>query len=662
MAESPARLVPIWLSRLLVAATALFAGLYGARPITTWDFWWHVRSGQEILATRSLPATDSFSHTAGDALWVNHEWLFDVILYPVWIRLGGFPIRIAFGLIAAATILLVAAIARRWTRSDPLTALLTLAFLGLYFGNIQIRPQVLSYPFFLWIFDRYFFRERPPGKGLLAGTAALMIFWANIHAVALLPVIFYVAYLVAESLSPSLSRMISILEAPPASRLGWKAHLVPLGVIFACTFASPNGWRLHEYALKGSSIASTFVNEWQPFYFRYTSNRNLPFEIYATVLAALVLYGLHLLAHAIRRVRLDGAETAMAVTTFYFVITGRRWLWLAIIPMTIALRNGSPLRGILSDLAGSGRVWRPWAAAGATALTSVVLIQPYFAFRPVRQAWETMESGDYLHAYVNSAVVPSGAVNVIREAGLRGNLFNFYGWGGYLLYTLYPQCRVFIDGRAVLFPERVIQDSVAISRRAPNAADLLESYRVDLAVMPPEWTPPERAAGGWVAYFRGRTSAIHGRIGSENLSRIRSYYEARKIEFGPPDGFVEAAAAEADPAWVRAHDVLSEDLMKIVVPLYDKIHGFYAGKPEGEMPLRQRLAENYLKAGLGASAARELRIAYSLDPKDRFTALNLANVEVNLGRREVARRVLLDHLEVDPADEQARALLGRIGP
>jgi tetratricopeptide (TPR) repeat protein len=62
---------------------------------------------------------------------------------------------------------------------------------------------------------------------------------------------------------------------------------------------------------------------------------------------------------------------------------------------------------------------------------------------------------------VNTSQFPVEAAAFIEEEGLRGNMFNQYSWGGYLLWRLAPR-RVFIDGR--------------------NAdPELLEAYRLVLA-------------------------------------------------------------------------------------------------------------------------------------------------------------------------------------
>ena len=44
------------------------------------DFGWHYRSGEYIVA-HGVPAHDTFTYTAPDFPWINHEWLHDVMVY-----------------------------------------------------------------------------------------------------------------------------------------------------------------------------------------------------------------------------------------------------------------------------------------------------------------------------------------------------------------------------------------------------------------------------------------------------------------------------------------------------------------------------------------------------------------------------------------------------
>ncbi len=61
-----------------ISAAVLAAGL---TKIADLDFWWHLKTGQLIVASHSIPRTDVYSITAFGREYVDHEWLFQVIQY-----------------------------------------------------------------------------------------------------------------------------------------------------------------------------------------------------------------------------------------------------------------------------------------------------------------------------------------------------------------------------------------------------------------------------------------------------------------------------------------------------------------------------------------------------------------------------------------------------
>ena len=49
---------------------------------------WHIRDGQHIVITDSLPHTDSFSYTVAGKKWYAWEWLYDLLAWDAFARLG----------------------------------------------------------------------------------------------------------------------------------------------------------------------------------------------------------------------------------------------------------------------------------------------------------------------------------------------------------------------------------------------------------------------------------------------------------------------------------------------------------------------------------------------------------------------------------------------
>src|SRR5262245_40301687 len=71
----------------------VFALLYKlfSVPLSVLDFWWHLKIGQIIATTGSIPRIDLFSFTAAGKPFVVQNWLAEVIFYATY-AFGGFPL------------------------------------------------------------------------------------------------------------------------------------------------------------------------------------------------------------------------------------------------------------------------------------------------------------------------------------------------------------------------------------------------------------------------------------------------------------------------------------------------------------------------------------------------------------------------------------------
>src|ERR1700733_5519008 len=59
---------------------SVLAGPLSNRPLADADIGWHIRTGEQILATHSLPRTDPYSSTMRAQPWFAWEWLYDALL------------------------------------------------------------------------------------------------------------------------------------------------------------------------------------------------------------------------------------------------------------------------------------------------------------------------------------------------------------------------------------------------------------------------------------------------------------------------------------------------------------------------------------------------------------------------------------------------------
>src|SRR5262249_46227228 len=81
---------------------------------------------------------------------------------------------------------------------------------------------------------------------------------------------------------------------------------------------------------------------------------------------------------------------------------------------------------------------------------------------------------------------PEKAADFILEHKLKGRIFNTYGQGGYLIWRLWPDQQVLLDGRAL--NEAVYWDYNRMAMNADNnggksGEELLKEYGIDIIVM-----------------------------------------------------------------------------------------------------------------------------------------------------------------------------------
>ena len=74
---------------------------------------------------------------------------------------------------------------------------------------------------------------------------------------------------------------------------------------------------------------------------------------------------------------------------------------------------------------------------------------------------------------------PQDAVSYMVQHSVNGPMFNEYGWGGYLIWALGPEHKVFIDGRADIYEYGgVLSDYMSITTLKPGSLSVLSKYGV----------------------------------------------------------------------------------------------------------------------------------------------------------------------------------------
>jgi hypothetical protein len=94
----------------IVAAVLVLAFLVASFPAKNSDLWMHLATGREIASGRYQVGTDPFSYNSEGLTWVNHSWLYDLLIYLTYTTFGeqvGGPLLVVLKALAVVGIAVV---------------------------------------------------------------------------------------------------------------------------------------------------------------------------------------------------------------------------------------------------------------------------------------------------------------------------------------------------------------------------------------------------------------------------------------------------------------------------------------------------------------------------------------------------------------------------
>jgi hypothetical protein len=105
---------------------------------------------------------------------------------------------------------------------------------------------------------------------------------------------------------------------------------------------------------------------------------------------------------------------------------------------------------------------------------------------------------------------PAAAVDFIANNNLPQPIFNEYVWGGYLIWRLYPNYRVSMDGRADVYGDDLIDEFLSVHDGEPKWRESLDRRGVRTVLVQPDVPLASllRVDAGWQKVFEDQSSII----------------------------------------------------------------------------------------------------------------------------------------------------------
>jgi hypothetical protein len=535
-----------WHALALVFFTYIF-GISTNFSLNDPDVWWHLKTGQWIVENREIPSEDPFSYTTphplsdGQKHGLRANWLAQVIFYASYSMAGLLGVGFLRGLLIvlpmfAIYLWLVDRGARPWMALCAVSLSSFMLSVELFYAFE--RPQGIS--FFMTLLAIMLLEELKKGRRpALFLTPVLMALWSNMHGGFIVGNVIIALYIFGEAAVWAFRKLRGSAEKPSALFFGGAAAGL------AASGLNPNGYSLSFNYLSG--LASMFfrdvkgtitrqggsgwveevVLEFKPLAYFY-SELFYKWLIYYWLFLGLLF--LVLIAKYIIRRKFDFTEFfTVAFISFFANYYARGLMFSLVVSAFYFGKSLLEMREYLAQKASALAVRLIPAVASLMmlALTSGLLVMlsgsHSWALRPnVTRDWLT-------------PWYPLAAVEFLKAERIEPPMYNFYTWGGFLIWSLYPDYKVFIDGRAL--DDTVNKTADGILKAHPDWRIGLDAYNINFIVTPVIFResghiiPLARALAEdeeWKLVFVGINSAIFVRDVPKNADLVKRYNRDKK--------------------------------------------------------------------------------------------------------------------------------------
>jgi len=484
------------------------------------DLGWHLKVGEEIALTASVPDVNHYNYTfTGN--WVDHEWLSNVLAYAGYSRWGYIFLSVIFALLIVGVLIILNFWARRAYPGMSSFLIMFFQLFGVaaampHFGVRMQESGVLLLALSLLVI--YFYNERRDWR-LLIVLPPLIYLWACLHGSFLVGLAIFFAWAGVKILEKILFRYYKKDWLDFSGALTWREIIIFIGAALlsaAGTLFTPYKLGLYSFLIGYKDrFYQGHIQEW-------LSQFHYPFQypqlLYLALVLLAVFFYIYYSRGRKRYWRLDLWTLGLTLLFVYLSFSSRRHFPLMFVATFVFLIDvfgrllrieaGAPVK------AGGGRtasIWVYWYISVCLLLSALLqLVGTKFISNPF-----TSSRYDY----------PVGAVEYLRTHPQYDSwrLFNDYGWGGYLIWAM-PERRLFIDGRLpqVAYRDKTfLEEYLNFFRKGTDVSRKLAEYDVSLILLPLE--DREIKARPWERVVFG--------LGADNLAAhnyLRDYLVASR--------------------------------------------------------------------------------------------------------------------------------------
>ncbi len=433
----------------------------GKELLNDGDTGYHIRAGEFILDTLSIPRYDIFSYLTPPPQWIAHEWLSEVVMASIHRSFGLTGIVIFFSFLLSFVYYLLFKIIRKYKGNIILAVFIVLLVLCSSVLHWLARPHIFSLVLIViwyYLLDAFQYNHR----NYLYLMPPIMLLWVNLHGGFISGFILNGIYL--------FGNFIKFFFPQEEERASYKKKARILGLTtVACllvTLINPYSYHilLFPFKLVSNKFIMDHVNEFlSP---NFHSVAVMPFKYLLFFMIAIL---------AISRKQLKLIELVLVLVFINMALYSARYIPLfAIIAAPILAKQANLILkqadgGFINffktrsdniaaiDASAKGYLWP---------VTAVLIVAVFTATGRIEYRFDEVKK-------------PVAAVEFLRNVPLKGNMFCEDEFGDYIIYSAYPQYKVFFDGRSDMYGVERLKEYLKVMGFEPGWEKIIEKYNIN---------------------------------------------------------------------------------------------------------------------------------------------------------------------------------------
>lgn len=456
-----------FLTVITTVAVCIFAFFLFTHNKADVDLWGNVGFVKQLPISSEFHRVNTFSFTEPSTPWINHEWGAEYIFHQTYRFFGNPGLLILKAILGFILIGIIYNYMRERCGSAATRVIYLLLIISTLGYGFSTRPHLFTYILIALVlsellrfinnsanphtFHIAYIPYRVPVICLLA--LPLGCLWANLHGAFFIgQIIFLVAFI-----------YVFILRLLSFDTSWHKSIILALSsmAFFAGSLINPYGISLWGFVFDSAAIMRPILSEWAPF--------NPITDFYDNV---------------------DFIALAV-VTTIAVLISFRKTSVFALIVLVLSLlaaigmRRNIPIFAIVAGITSSGAVGQAFGKS----IDNIVNAFNKYVIILLMLSGAIISSLFFVKANKNAPMqitvprdqFPIEAVEFLKRNEVKGNAIVFFDWAEECIWNLYPNIKVFLDGRfKSAYSESTITSYLSFIYAKENYLSAINDYPTDL--------------------------------------------------------------------------------------------------------------------------------------------------------------------------------------